>query len=175
MRRLADQGVLPGTRTEGGHRRFRRTDVQRLARERSSGPLLRPWRLPTAPLESAAIVIEHEGAALVERAGRGMYDPSRLGWFVAPQGRGRARQWLDPLCTALSAGAGPDAIDATAGYLEAAVLGGASAAECLRFLGQFTTIAAHELVRVRANADEVRAFQRLLNAAGEAFLERLGQ
>src|SRR6185312_1963758 len=30
-RRLADQGVLPGTRTGGGHRRFRRGDVQRLA------------------------------------------------------------------------------------------------------------------------------------------------
>lgn len=175
VRRLADQGVLPGTRTEGGHRRFRRTDVQRVARERTSTPILKPWQLPDEPLETAAMILDHEGAALVERTARGIYDPHRPGWFAEPQGRARGRQWIDALGAALGDGAGRDAIDATVAYLDTGVLAGATAAECSRFLGQFATIAMHELVRVRASADEVRALQRVLGAATEAFLERLAQ
>ncbi|MGB2712369.1 MAG: hypothetical protein WBC33_12745, partial [Conexibacter sp.] len=135
----------------------------------------KPWVLPSAALESAALVIAHEGPALAERTARAIYDPHRPGWFATPQGRARAVQWLDAFGAALGAGASRESIEATVAYAEAAVLGGASAAECSRFFGQFTTIAMHELVRVRASADEVRALQRLTSAAVEAFLERLTQ
>ncbi len=175
VRRLTDQGVLPGTRTEGGHRRFRRGDVQRLARDRSTAPILKPWILPAAPLESAAMVLEHEGQSLVERTARAIYDAHRPGWFAAPQGRARSRQWLETLGEALTAGASREAVELTVAFLDTAALGGASAAECSRFLGQFTSIAMHELVRVRATSDEVRALQRLMSAAIETFLERLAQ
>jgi diguanylate cyclase (GGDEF)-like protein/excisionase family DNA binding protein len=175
VRRLADQGVLRGTRTEGGHRRFRRAEVQRLARERGRTPLLRRWVLPTAQLENVAMVVEHEGTALAERAARAIYDPHRPGWFAEPPGLARARQWLEALGGALASGTSSSAIEATVDYLDAATLAGATPAECSRFVGQFATVAMHELVRMRAPVEEVRALQRIASAATEAFLERLAR
>ncbi len=173
VRRLADQGVLPGKRTEGGHRRFLRTDVQRLARERQRMPSLRPWDLPPGALPAAADLLEQEGRALVERAGRALYDPQRPGWFAAPQGLARARGWLAAVATSLAAGRLRDAVAATVAYADAATLGGASTPEVVRFLGQFGAVATHELVRARTAGEEARAVQRLMSAATEAFLERL--
>ncbi|HZV73462.1 MAG TPA: EAL domain-containing protein [Conexibacter sp.] len=172
VRRLADQGVLAPTRTEGGHRRFRRSDVQRLARERRRAPSLRPWELPTRSLTAAAELLGHDGRALVERVARALYDPQRPGWFAAPQGLARSRSWLDALAAALAAGAPREALTATAAYADAATLGGASAAEVVRFLGQFGTVASHELVRARTATEEARALQRIMSAAVETFLER---
>jgi len=172
VRRLADQGALPGTRTEGGHRRFRRADVRRLARERRRTPALRPWELPHGPLRTSAELLEHDGPMLAERAGRSLYDPQRLGWFAAPQGLARSRTWLDELAGALAAGTPREALAATTAYADAATLGGASAAEVVRFLGQFGAAASHELVRAHASADETRGLQRIMGAAAEAFLER---
>ncbi|HEX4806201.1 MAG TPA: EAL domain-containing protein, partial [Conexibacter sp.] len=170
VRRLADQGVLPGTRTEGGHRRFRRADVQRLARERQRIPALRPWELPDQPLPVTAELLADHGAALAERAARALYDPQRPGWFAAPHGLLRARGWLDALRDALAAGRAQDGLAATAAYADAAALGGASAAEVVRFLGQFGGAASHELLRVRGGAQEARGLQRLMSAAAEAFV-----
>jgi excisionase family DNA binding protein len=173
VRRLADQGVLAGTRTEGGHRRFRRSDVQRLARERRRTPSLRPWELPGRPLPASAELLEHDGRALAERAARAHNDPQRPGWFAAPQGLARARTWLDALAAALAGGMPRDALAATAAYADAATLGGATAAEVVRFLGQFGAVASHELVRARTSGDEARALQRIMGAAAEAFVSRL--
>jgi excisionase family DNA binding protein len=173
VRRLADQGALPGTRTEGGHRRFRRSDVQRLARERRRTPGLRPWELPERPLAASAALLEHDGPALAERAARALYDPQRPGWFAAPQGRARSRRWLEALGAALGDGNARAAVAATATYADAATLGGASAAEVVRFLGQFGALASHELMRARSAAEDARALQRLMSAATEAFVERL--
>lgn len=172
VRRLADQGVLPGTRTEGGHRRFHRGDVQRLARERRRTPSLRPWVLPASPLPVSVELLEHDGPALVERAARTLYDPQHPGWFAAPQGLARSRAWLDAFAAALAAGAPREALAATAAYADAATLGGASAAEVVRFLGQFGAVASHELVRGRSGAEEARGVQRLMSAAADAFLLR---
>jgi len=172
-RRLADQGVLPGTRTEGGHRRFRRSDVQRLARERQRTPSLRPWELPARPLPASARLLEHDGPAFAERAGRALYEPARPGWFLSPQGIARSRAWLEALAGALAAGASQDALAATSAYGDAAALGGASVAEIVRFFGQFGAVAAHELVRAHGTTDEGRALQRVMTAATEAFLQRL--
>ena len=170
VRRLADQGVLPGTRTEGGHRRFRRSDVQRLSRERRRTPALRPWELPTQPLRATAELLEHDGWALAERAARSLYNPQHLGWFAAPQGIARAHTWLASLAAAIAAGTPRDALATTAAYADAATLGGASAAEVVRFLGQFGAAASHELARSYAAADEARTLQRIMGAAAEAFL-----
>jgi excisionase family DNA binding protein len=172
-RRLADQGVLPGTRTEGGHRRFRRNDVQRLARERRRAPRLRPWELPARPLPASARLIAHDGQTFVERAARALYEPARPGWFAAPQGVARSRAWLDALGAALATGTSHDALAATAAYGDAATLGGASVAEVVRFFGQFGAVASHELVRAHGATDEGRALQRVMTAATEAFLQRL--
>jgi excisionase family DNA binding protein len=171
VRRLADQGALPGTRTEGGHRRFRRGDVQRLARERRRRPALRPWELPTQPLPATAELLEGDGWALAERAARSLYDPQYLGWFAAPQGIARAHTWLAALTDAVAAGAPREALATTAAYADAATLGGATAAEVVRFLGQFGAAAAHELARGYSAAEEARALQRIMGAAAEAFLE----
>lgn len=172
VRRLADQGVLPGTRTEGGHRRFRRGDVQRLARERRHAPTLRPWELAQHPLPASSELLEHDGRALVERAARALYDPQRPGWFASPQGLARSSTWLGAFSRAIATGTPRDALAATAAYADAATLGGASAAEVVRFLGQFGAAASHELLRARTGAEEARALQRMMSAATEAFLDR---
>ncbi|MBS1871053.1 MAG: EAL domain-containing protein [Actinobacteria bacterium] len=172
VRRLADQGVLPGTRTGGGHRRFRRADVQRLARERSRGPALRPWELPAHPLPASAELLAHDGSALVERAARALYDPQQPGWFAAPQGLARGRMWLAGLGGALAAGKAREGLTATSAYADAAALGGASAAEVVRFLGQFAAVVSHELVRAGGGPEEARGLQRIMSAATDAFLEK---
>lgn len=173
VRRLADQGVLPGARTEGGHRRFRREDVQRLARERQQTPSLRPWDLPAGTLPAAAELLIQDGRALAERAGRALYEPGRPGWFATPQGLARARGWLDALTASLAAGSLREGVSATAAYADAAMLGGATLAEVVRFLGQFGALATHELVRARAAGEEARAVQRVMSASAEVFLERM--
>jgi len=173
VRRLADQGALPGTRTEGGHRRFRRGDVQRLARERRRTPTLRAWELPDGPLPGSAELLEHDGHGLVERTARALYDPQHPGWFAAPQGLARASGWLEALSRALADGDLRAGLAATVAYAEAATLGGASPAEVTRFLGQFAAVASAELVRARAGGEEGRMLQRLLSAASETFLDRL--
>ncbi|HEX7291019.1 MAG TPA: EAL domain-containing protein, partial [Conexibacter sp.] len=172
VRRLADQGVLPGTRTKGGHRRFRRGDVQRLARERRRTPTLRPWELPARPLPASAELLEHDGHTLAERAARALYDPQHPGWFAAAQGVARSRTWLDALANALAAGSPREALAATAAFADAATLGGASAAEVVRFLGQFGVAASHELARAHSAGEEARGLQRIMGAAAEAFLQR---
>jgi excisionase family DNA binding protein len=173
VRRLADQGALPGTRTEGGHRRFLRADVQRLARERRRAPSLRPWELPATPLPVSAELIRHEGRALAERAARALYEPQRPGWFATPQGLARASGWVDALAEAFATGAARAALAASAAYAEAATLGGASPPEVVRFLGQFAALASAELVRTRSASEEARGLQRVVNAATEEFLGRL--
>ena len=88
VRRLADQGVLPGTRTGGGHRRFRRSDVQRLARERHRTPSLRPWELAQQPLPASAELLEHSGQTLVERAARALLRAAAARMVRRPAGAG---------------------------------------------------------------------------------------
>ena len=172
VRRLADQGALPGTRTGGGHRRFRRADVQRLARERRHAPALRAWDLPAYPLPASAELLAHDGSALVERAARALYDPQQPGWFAAPQGLARGRMWLEGLGGALATGKTREGLTATSAYADAAALGGASAAEVVRFLGQFAAVASHELMRAGGGAEEARGLQRIMSAATDAFLEK---
>lgn len=171
VRRLADQGVLPGTRTEGGHRRFRRADVQRIARERGRAPGLRPWELPGVALPASAALLEHDGGTLVERTVRGLYAPGHPGWLATPQGLARGREWLEQLVVAAASGTPGDAVAATADYAAAAALGGASAAEVVRFLAQFSVVTTHELLRTGGSGEEARVVQRVMSAATEAFLE----
>lgn len=73
IKRWADSGLLPCVRTPGGHRRFRRRDVEQLAHRQQGGARaaeLAPW---TALLVSEGDARELEGRLLVERARQGSW------------------------------------------------------------------------------------------------------
>ncbi len=174
MRRLADQGALPVRKTAGGHRRFRRKDLQRLARQRIGDPLLRPHELPGAPFPRITKLLRKRGQALIDATVRVMYERGRAGWFATPQGRTRTGMWLDSFAETLSRAHYPEAVEATTSYLALAVQGGASTAECVRFLSEFGRVTGREALRTGAdNREDVRGLQRLVAAATESFLEQL--
>ena len=172
MRRHADSGALPVERTAGGHRRFRRQDVRRLARHLFGEPLA-PRELPGSPLVTIGGLLDGNGPSLVDSIQRGMYMQGHNGWFAAPQGRTRTGLWIDSLSQSVKHGNHRDAIELTASYLELAMLAGASVAECVRFLTQLGQATSLEALRSGAPRDEVRDWQRLIVAANECFLERL--
>ncbi len=173
VRRLADEGRLPSSRTPGGHRRFRRIDLQRFARQQRGIVRLRPVEMPAVPLAEVVEVLSERGTSLVEHGARATYEAWRPGWFATARARMRSRHWLDAVCAALAAGASRDAARATADYLLTGVLAGATMAECMRFLDQFAHASVAELIRTRASKDEIRDFRRLMAACSETFLERL--
>ncbi len=174
VRRLADEGVLRGSRTSGGHRRFRRIDVQRFAQERGRRPSLRALDLPTTMLPAAALLIERNGPVLLERVARATYETWSPGWFALAGGRTRAVLWLNDFCTAIGSGTTREAIEVTVEFLDAATLAGSTLAECVRFMEQFAAITSTELLRARVDAEEARAVRRLTTVAVEELLDRLG-
>lgn len=175
MRRFADQGELPVTKTAGGHRRFRQRDLQRFARRRLGDPLLRPRELPSMPLPHATKLLRESGPALIDRVQRGMYETGWVGWFATPQGRTRTSLWLDSFGDTVGRVRYREAIETTASYLELALLAGASTAECVRFLSELGQVAGREALRSGDPRDEVRGLQRLVAVATESFLARLDQ
>jgi excisionase family DNA binding protein len=65
VRSWADQGHLPVQRTQGGHRRFRRQDIEQWARARFEGPVVEPASglqnvLRTARIQIGASRLEDE-------------------------------------------------------------------------------------------------------------------
>jgi|GEM_PF-1787270 len=173
VRRIADQGLLPGVRTRGGHRRFRRSDVEQFARAQRGGAGLRPLVLPKAPLPRPASVLRREGRVLVERAAKGTYDSWRPGWFATEQARANAAAWLQAFAEAVAGGRHAGAIDEAAAYLDRAMLAGATLSECVRFLNQFAVVTSIELARARMRDEEILGVRRLIAAFIEAFLERV--
>lgn len=175
MRRYADHGEVPVTKTTGGHRRFRRRDVSRFAHHLLGEPPLTPRELPSVPLTQIGELLSDSGASLTERVQRKMYQRGRAGWFATPQGRTRTSLWLDSFGRSVTDGSHREAIEMTASYLELALLAGASTAECVRFLTQLGQAAGLEALRSGDCREEVRGWQRLMTAATESFLERLDQ
>jgi excisionase family DNA binding protein len=54
IKRWADQGILPFSRTAGGHRRFERFVVERLLREQPV-PRQNPMRRPNGGINTSAV------------------------------------------------------------------------------------------------------------------------
>jgi excisionase family DNA binding protein len=174
MRRLADRGALPVRKTAGGHRRFRRVDLRRLARLQIGESQLRARRLPTTPLPHAVAVLRESGEALATRAAEEMYEGARTGWFRTPQGRTRAGLWLDAFTESLARQRYRDGIEASACFLERARQGGASIAECIRFLSGFGQLVGREILRAGdGDREDVRGLQAIVSVATESFLERI--
>lgn len=174
LRRCADRGEIAVFRTEGGHRRFRTRDVQRLARRRLDDPLLTPVRLPDEPLVQTADLLRERGAEVLEGVGRAMYERGRPGWFESPHGRRRTMVWLDPFAEAIGQGRHRQAAESTASLLERCRPAGASTAECVRFLREFARVCGAHLARAGNNRRaEYTGLQGLLADATEVFLDRI--
>lgn len=174
MRRLADRGALPVRKTAGGHRRFRRTDLRRFARSQIGESQLRARQLPSAPPRHTIALLRDAGEALAMRAGQEMYECGRSGWFRTPQGRTRTGLWLYSFSESLARERYRDGIEATACFLESARHGGASIAECIRFLSGFGQLVGREILRTgEGDREEVRGLRSIVSIATESFLERI--
>ncbi|HEU4976474.1 MAG TPA: EAL domain-containing protein [Baekduia sp.] len=131
LRRWADSGRLPAIRTEGGHRRFRRADVDREAARRSRRPRVRPVRAPEAPMPRLAVALAERGTWVKGLVLRAVYEGDEHGWFGTPRGSAATERWLATLAETFASGDYERSQAATAALVEAARSAGVSLAERL--------------------------------------------
>ncbi len=120
VRRWADGGRLRAVRTSGGHRRFRRTDVEREASRRTGGPVLRAPRLPGRALPATAVAVREQRAWIHHVALRALYVGDDHGWFGTPVGASVLDRWLRCLADAMEEGDHHRVLEATRELLRSA-------------------------------------------------------
>jgi diguanylate cyclase (GGDEF)-like protein/excisionase family DNA binding protein len=124
VRRWADAGRIRAVRTAGGHRRVRRSDVEREAAQLRPGPVVRQPRLPVRALPRTGATMVERAVHLAELAVRSVYVGDDHGWFGTPGGRRALERWLRALGEALQRGDFERPVDATADLMRAARRGG---------------------------------------------------
>jgi excisionase family DNA binding protein len=173
LRRWSQSGRLRVIRTAGGHRRFFEEDVWRLKRdtEHSKPPMLRPTRLPDAPIASLVPLLSDEGRALLQRAVFLLYEPGREGWFGSHAGAAHLDAWLTVLRLAAAGSASWEAvIEATDELAVDARRGGAGITEGLLLFELVGDLMQHRLHELGTSMDSRSAIRRLLRAVGREMI-----
>ena len=104
VRRWADGGKLRVARTDGGHRRFARADVERLQDFPTIAPRLRYTAPLGGPAPATADVISSTGVTTAAAAARSIYEPGATGWLGSPDSLAPLERWVDELAAACRAG-----------------------------------------------------------------------
>jgi excisionase family DNA binding protein len=104
VRRWTDEKRLSAVRTQGGHRRLVRSDVERERRRLVPGPVLRTAREPSDALPRAATVTSARRIWLRDVALRSIYVGPDHGWFATSVGHLELERWLLALGRGLSEG-----------------------------------------------------------------------
>jgi excisionase family DNA binding protein len=174
LRRWSQSGRLRVIRTAGGHRRFFEEDVWKLKRDadQSKAPMLRPTRLPNAPITSLVPLLSDEGRALLQRAVFLLYEPGREGWFGSHAGAAHLDAWLTVLRLAAAGSASWDAvIEATDELAVDARRGGAGVTEGLLLFELVGDLMQHRLHELGTPIDSRGAIRRLLRAVGREMVD----
>lgn len=163
VRRWADEGRLRAQRTEGGHRRFALSDLQRMA---ASAPALAKPRmgLPLpGGLPGVGDAIEREDAALAEAAGKVVYEGRALGWYAQERSLRARREWARRLARAARSGDFEAAQEATGVLLRQAEVSGSTLLETSLFVERFGALVGSRLP-ASAPAGDRAGVQRLFTA-----------
>jgi excisionase family DNA binding protein len=174
LRRWADSGRLRVVRTAGGHRRFAADDVRRLSRENAGrqGPVLRPARLPDAPIPDLAALLDDEGPELLRRAVSLLYEPGGEGWYAGEAGSRQLETWLGALrAAAAGAMAWDSGVDATRELAIRAGYGGSTQVEGHLLLERLEDLVPFRLRERRAPQDALVQSRRLLRALHRALVD----
>ena len=134
VRRRITEGHLSASRTEGGHRRLRRSDVERERRRTYQGPVMRLAREPGGELPTIGAVLATRGAWIRDVALRYVYVGADHGWFDTPGGRTELDRWLAGVGEGLRSGAFEHVRTATSVMLEATRDAGVSLGERVSLL-----------------------------------------
>lgn len=134
VRRRIAEGHLAASRTQGGHRRLRRSDVERERRRTYQGPIVRPPQEPSGPLPEIGAILVERGPWIRDVALRYVYVGDDHGWFSTPGGRAELDDWLAELGGGLCAGAFGQVTKATTAMLRTAGEAGVSLCERVSLL-----------------------------------------
>lgn len=160
VRRRIAEGHLSATRTQGGHRRLRRSDVERERRRTYRGPVVRAPQEPAGRLPTIGAVLVDRGPWVREVALRYVYVSEDHGWFGTPGGRAELDRWIAALGSSLCAGTFEHVRTATAGMLAAAHDASVPLAERVALLDGVSQ-AARAALPDRAPAAELRDWIRV--------------
>lgn len=163
VRRLIEDGQLDATRTPGGHRRVRRSELRRVASALTGPGRVRAADLPGHGLPVLAAVLEHHGPALAHAAARGTYVPGSPGWFAEPAAARPFRAWASTASRAIAGGRATDAVAASRLLFEAA-RDVAGLEECLVFADRLSALVLRRLVAEPGGADEIDDARTILAA-----------
>lgn len=168
-RRWSDEGRLRTTKTTGGHRRFRISDLRGLSRNAAPRARLRLAEPPRGALPATGEVLSRH-ATLVESATRSLYEPGGDGWFARVTAQADLTRWFEALSSACASASYDAAQAATARLARRARAAGASSLECSLFLDRISAVVARELSRWPATAGEVKEALRLFVVLRQAAL-----
>ncbi len=134
VRRRIAEGRLPASRTQGGHRRLRRSDVERERRRTYRGPVVRLPQEPSGTLPGIGAILLERGAWIRDVALRYVYVGEDHGWFGTLGGRAELDRWLIEVGGGLRSGAFEQVTSATTVLLDAARDAGVPLAERVSLL-----------------------------------------
>jgi diguanylate cyclase (GGDEF)-like protein/PAS domain S-box-containing protein/excisionase family DNA binding protein len=163
IRRLVKSGRLPEIRTAGGHRRFRRIDVNREAARMRPEPVLRSPRLPERPMPRVAAIMRERTAWLRDVSLRALYVGDDHGWFGSPIGRAELERWLKRLADAIAAGDFGRAQDVTHALVRTARRAAVPLVECVALVDAVGQAVRAALTEGGAGSDELPELGRIFN------------
>lgn len=161
LRRWADEGRIASVRTVGGHRRFSRAAVRRLAAENIVRPAIRPVEPPTEPLPLLAENLRIHGGQFTAAAAAPLYRGASPGWFASGPAGEVLQQWTAELAAGCDAGRYDGALAATAALMQQAHRHAATPLERLAFLERVGQICVRTLMRTGAEREELAGTRRL--------------
>ena len=168
LRRWADDGRVSAVRTQGGHRRFRPSELRRLASPREAR--VRVPAMPSRPLPAVSTLLAAEGTELASIAARALYDGD-AGWFAGPAARALLERWAVALSDAFGSGRYDDLAAGTAPVMHAAAAAGATLAERHGFLERFAAALRRRLMAEHCPPDEQTGAARALAALAHHLLD----
>jgi excisionase family DNA binding protein len=170
LRRWADDGRVEAVRTAGGHRRFPRQEVRRLAAERTPQSVVAPISPPGTPLPTLGDRLEAAGEDMAVLASESLYRSGAPGWFAGRDASPAIEAWIGQLAGSSRSGEHGKALEATAALLQRADLQGATLLERHGFLERFGEAAVRALVQVQAPREDIAGARRLFVALQQALL-----
>ncbi len=161
LRRWSDRGRLSTVRTDGGHRRVRRSDIEREHQRLFPGPTVRTPREPIAALPTVGRVILERTALLHELTLRSTYAGNDHGWFATAEGSAELDLWFTELAEGLRGGDFDRVAAVTSTLLRDAREGGAQLLERVALLEGACQAVGAVLESQRLGADELRDWARV--------------
>jgi excisionase family DNA binding protein len=172
LRRWADTGRIATERTDGGHRRFRLSDVEELRTSlHGAGAEPRLLTPPLAPAPHAAELLASRGEAMAVAAARAVYRGSGQGWFTSEAATPHLRDWTDLVREALHGGDYACAWRATDRLMQRAERSGANLVQRHLFLERFCEVLVRSLSERQADPAAVTDVRRLFGHLAHRHLD----